>query len=329
MNGKTIAVTGGAGFIGSHTVEGLLREGYRVRCLVRPGRTSPPWLDVIPIDILPTDLFDPASVLRSLEQCDAVVHIAGVTRARRRKDFFRGNVEPTRNLLKAAKDLGSIRSFCLISSLTAVGPGSAGRPVDEETPCRPITSYGASKLEAEQACKEYADAIPIVILRPPAVYGPRDRDILHMFRWIKFGIMPVMGSRSKMLSLIYVAELARAISLVLKSPEAAGRTYCVADKHPYPYTELVSVAAGLLGKSTFSVPIPRPILYAIAGATQAVSWMIPRPSVVNVDKVRDLVTDYWTCSAGRIEKELGFRTEIEAPVGLRRTLEWYRQYGWL
>jgi nucleoside-diphosphate-sugar epimerase len=252
-----------------------------------------------------------------------------VTRASRRKDFFEGNVLPTRNLLQACKDLGSVAKFCYLSSLTAVGPGTSGTPVNEETPCRPITAYGASKLEAELACRSYSDSVPVVILRPPAVYGPRDRDILHMFRWIKVGIMPIMGPSTKVLSLIYVTELARAITTVVASRAAEGRTFFVGDPTLYRYADLVSLSASMLGKTTANLPIPRPVLYAIAGVTQAVSWVFSRPSVVNIDKVRDLITPYWTCDPGKIEREVGFATRIHAEEGLRRTLDWYRSEGWL
>ncbi|MEX2115264.1 MAG: NAD(P)-dependent oxidoreductase [Bacteroidota bacterium] len=326
---KTIAITGGTGFIGSHTVEALLREGYRVRCLIRPGRSTIGWLKGLPVETLPVDLLNRTDVRSALAQCDGVVHIAGVTRAKRRKDFFTGNVEPTRNILLACKELGSVKQFCYMSSLTATGPAEAGHPVNEDSPCRPLTAYGASKLEAEKVCREFGDMFPVVILRPPAVYGPRDRDILHMFRWIKFGIMPVMGPSTKTLSLIYVTELARAITVVLKSDSSGGRVYFVGDKTPYRYSDLVSITASLLGKSTFNLPIPRPILYGIAGVTQAISWLLPQPSVVSIDKVRDLVTPYWTCDPGKIERELGFRTEIGAHEGLQRTLDWYKAQGWL
>lgn len=326
---KTVAVTGGTGFIGSHTVEALLQEGYRVRCLIRSGRNGTGWLKGLPVEIRHVDLLDGSAVRSALDQCEMVVHIAGVTRAKRRRDFFEGNVEPTRNLLLASKELGSVKQFCYMSSLTAVGPAVDGKPVSEDSPCRPLTAYGASKLEAETVCRGFVDLFPVVILRPPAVYGPRDRDILHMFRWIKLGIMPVMGPSTKMLSMVYVTELARAVTAILKADPPRGGTYFVGDPNPYRYSDLVGMTAGLLGKTTINLPIPRPILYAIAGATQAVSWLLPQPSVVNIDKVRDLVTPNWTCETGNIERDLGFRTEIGAREGLQKTLDWYKAEGWL
>ncbi|GJQ21999.1 MAG: epimerase [Bacteroidia bacterium] len=325
---RTVAVTGGTGFIGSHTVEALLERGYKVRCLVRPGRATLGWLEGLAAHATPVNLFDRDAVRSALEGCEAVVHIAGVTRARRRADFFRGNVESTRAVLAASRDAGSVRSFCYISSLTAAGPSPAGAPVTEDSPCRPITSYGASKLEAERVCRSYEDAFRVIILRPPAVYGPRDGDILHMFRWIKFGFVPVMGPREKMLSVIYVTELAHAIVCALESAPA-GSTYFVGDPEPYAYSTLAGIAASLLGKRTRNLPVPASLVYVVGAATQAVSWLLPQPSVVNIDKVRDLLAAHWICSTLKMRQELGFTPKVQAQEGLRRTLAWYREKGWL
>lgn len=177
-------------------------------------------------------------------------------------------------------------------------------------------------------CRTYEDAFRVIILRPPAVYGPRDGDILQMFRWIKHGLVPTMGPADKMLSLIYVVDLARAIVSVLQSG-SAGSTYFVADRNPYFASELVNIAADLLGKKARNLRIPTPVVYSVAAITQAVSWFLPRPSIINIDKVRDLLAAHWTCSAEKIHRELGFATEVGPREGLARTLTWYRNQGWL
>jgi nucleoside-diphosphate-sugar epimerase len=240
-----------------------------------------------------------------------------------------GNVDVTRRLLAATKKSGDTRKFCYISSLTAVGPSADGTPLTENSECRPITSYGESKLEAERVCKEFSADFPVVIVRPPAVYGPRDSDILDMFRWIKFGLMPVIGSRQKTMSLIYAPELARAIGLATTSQRADGETYFVADEEQYGFSELVDIVARLFGRPAIRLPIPKALVYSIAAATQAVSWILPKPSVVNIDKVKDLLTPHWVCNPTKIQRELGFTTAVQAEEGLRRTLDWYREQKWL
>lgn len=326
--GSIIAVTGATGFIGSHTVEALLARGYRVRCLVRPERADLKWLRESAAEVLRVRLNDEAAVRRALTGCDAVVHIAGVTRAKRRQDFVRGNVELTNTLLAASRDAGTIRTFCFMSSLTAIGPSPAESPATEDTPCRPITAYGSSKLQAEQACRAFEDHFRVSILRPPAVYGPRDGDILHMFRWIKFGLLPVMGNEYKLMSMLYVADLARAVVSVLES-DRKGSTYIVSDPDVHSYHDLAETAASLLGTRIRRLPVPVPLVYLIAGATQAVTWLLPNPSVVNLDKVRDLLAAHWICNPEKIRRELGFSTEVRPREGLERTLAWYRGNGWL
>jgi len=283
----------------------------------------------LPVEIISTDFFDSETLTRNLQGSDFVVHIAGTTRGRRRKDFFRGNVEVTSRLLEAARNAGGIRKFCYISSLTATGPSVDGRPVDESSECRPITPYGESKLEAERVCQNYSGDLPVVVIRPPAVYGPRDSDILDMFRWIKFGLVPVIGSRHKTLSLVYAPELARAIGIATISERASGETYFVADEECYDFSRLVDITAGLMGKRAIRLPLPDFLVYSIAAATQTVSWILPKPSVVNIDKIKDLLTPHWVCDPGKIQRELGFTTAVQAEDGLRRTLDWYRQQRWL
>jgi nucleoside-diphosphate-sugar epimerase len=150
-----------------------------------------------------------------------------------------------------------------------------------------------------------------------------------MFRWIKFGIMPVIGPRHKTLSLVYAPELARAIGIATLSERAYGETYFVADEEQYGFSALVDIVARLLGKRTISLPLPNFLVYSIAAATQAVSWILPKPSVVNIDKVKDLLTPHWVCDPGKIQRELGFTTMVEAGEGLKRTLDWYQSQGWI
>jgi Nucleoside-diphosphate-sugar epimerases len=204
-------VTGGTGFIGSHTVEQLIAEGFHVRCLIRPHQTNLRWLQGLPVDLVKGDLLNSASILKSIEDAEYIIHIAGTTKAKRKSEFFTGNVTTTNNLLLAASQLKHLKKFCFISSLTAVGPSPTGIPLNETAPCHPITAYGKSKLEAERLCKNYSEKLPIVIIRPPAVFGPRDTDILEIFKWVNHGLKPILGSSAKTLSLVYAPDLAKGI----------------------------------------------------------------------------------------------------------------------
>jgi len=322
-------VTGGTGFVGSHTVEHLLQLGFRVRCVVRPERRNLGWLEGLPTENVYAHLHDAISLQEIVGGIDFLFHIAGVTKAKRSKEFFEGNVHATRTLLEAAAKQRTLKKFCLVSSLAAVGPSNDGTPLDESAPCRPITEYGRSKLQAEETALSFANQVPMTIIRPPAVYGPRDRDILELFRTAKWGFRPVLGPKDKTLSLIHVTDLARALVSATISDKTGGKIYFAADDRPYTYSELYDELSSIVGHSVVALPIPDSILYGLAAGVELVSRAGPRPAVLSIDKARDLIQRHWVCSGARLRKEVGFSTNIEIKAGLRSTYDWYETRGWL
>ena len=273
--------------------------------------------------------YDVDSLKEAIGTVDYVLHIAGVTKARKPREYNDGNVLSTRNLLEAAAANPNLKKFCFISSLTATGPSADGTPVDENTPCNPITTYGVTKLAAETICQLQVNRIPLVILRPPAVYGPRDHDGLEIFQWASRGYIPAMGSKQKIVSLIYGPELARAIVEATISDKTTGETYFVADPQSYSYCELMEKTAIMAGKKPKTILFPKWLLYGLAGISEAVSVFQSKPAVLNIEKVRDLVQKHWVCSPRKLEEHIGFRPQVSIEDGLRRTLEWYKEYGWL
>ena len=324
-----ILLTGATGFIGSHVAERFVREGHTVRCLVRPGRRLPPWLQDPRFEIVEASLTDLRAVMSAARGVRTIIHLAGVTKAKREADYHRGNVDATSTLLEAAARLPALDRFCFISSLTVAGPSPDGHLLDESEPEHPITAYGRSKLDAEQLVRAAATHLPISIIRPPAVYGPRDRDTLEMFRWVRYGISPVIGGPNKSLSLIHVHDLVEAIRLAAFDPRAVGRTYYAADPEPHLFAELMSLIAAIVGRRPIRVHFPEALLYGVAGLVEAVSWFGPKPAVLSIDKARDMTQDHWICSTRRISEELGFRAGTQLDHGLRTSYEWYLQAGWL
>jgi len=322
-------VTGGTGFIGSHTVEHLLQKGFSVRCLVRRFREGLGWLEGLPVDVVRISLFDVDALKDATREADYIIHVAGVTKARRHRDFFEGNVTTTKNLLEAASASHRLKKFCLISSLTAAGPSKDGTPLDESAPSRPVTSYGISKLQAETLCQLHAKKIPIVIIRPPAVYGPRDRDVLELFRWLRRGIKPILGDPRKTLSIIYATDLARAIVDATVSDRTAGETYFVSDGAVYRYADIVERLAKMMERRTFTLRAPAPVVYTIAGLTELLSAFSSTTPVLNIDKARDLIQPHWVCSPKKIQEHIGFKSCVSHEEGLQWTFEWYKKHGWI
>ncbi len=279
--------------------------------------------------MVPGDLLHPQSFESAIRNVDYVIHIAGVTKAKLPSEYFKGNVIATRNLLDISSRLPNIRKFCFVSSLTAVGPSIDGRAPDERAVCRPITSYGRSKLEAEEACREYRSTLPLVILRPPTVYGPRDTDVLELFRTAKFGIQPSVGSKNKTLSLLFGPDLAEAIVEATISEKTAGNTYFVADPRIYELSRIFDIIADLVGSRSRRLRLPASLVYSAAVVTEFISFFGPKPAVLSVDKARDLAQDHWVCSPEALRRDIGYVAKTPAVEGLQKTYSWYRTSGWL
>ncbi len=301
-----------------------------MRALARPSGTNLEWIGHLPIEIVNGNLLDPPSSLEpAIRDVDYVIHIAGVTKAKRQKDFFLGNVVATRNLLQLASRVNNLKKFCLLSSLTVVGPSLNGTQVDEDTTCNPISSYGRSKHQGEQACLAYGKSIPIVILRPPTVYGPRDKDVLELFKTTKLGLQPSIGSTNKTLSLVYGPDLAEAIVDATVSEKTAGKTYFVCDPFVYSQTRLFDILAHLVGRKPLRMKLPPSLVYSVAAIVQGVSFFGPKPAVLSIEKARDLLQDHWICSPEKIKRDIGFTAKTPADEGLQMTFQWYKEHGWL
>jgi nucleoside-diphosphate-sugar epimerase len=307
----------------------LLTEGFHVRCLIRPNQTNLRWLQGLPVDLVRGNLSNSESILKCIEDVEYIIHIAGITKAKYQSEFFTGNVTTTNNLLLAASQLKHLKKFCFISSLTAVGPSSTGMPVNETTPCHPITAYGKSKLDAERICKSYSEKVPIVIIRPPAVFGPRDTDTLEIFKWVNHGLKPVLGSSAKTLSLVYAPDLAKGIIRATFDERTTGETYNIADPTIFTFSFIIDYLATLIHKRTIQVHLPKGLVYSMAGITQFVSYLGKRPAVLNIEKARDLLQKHWVCDPRKIQEHIGFQTSTSIYDGVNKTFTWYKDKGWL
>ena len=325
-----VFITGSSGFIGSHLVEALHAKGYTLRCLVR--RTSNlSWIKHLPIEYVYGDLFDQELLQQAVRDIDIVYHLAGITKARTAEEYFQGNQVATRNLLNAVIDSRSaIKKFVHVSSQTVVGPSLHGAPVDESVPFHPITTYGRSKMEAELECLRVQEKIPITIVRAPAVYGPRDKDVFEFFKAMSRGLQPMIGFNNKSVSLVHAKDLVDGMILAGENEKSAGQTYFVASERYYNWKEVGEVTARIMEKKfVLRLRIPEFLVYAIAGVSQFVGAIQRKPVVLNIEKARDIVQDAWTCSIAKAKRDLGYTESFTLEEGIRNTVHWYRQQGWI
>jgi nucleoside-diphosphate-sugar epimerase len=328
MSKETILLTGATGFIGSHLAEALLADGHQLICPVRnPDLLR--WLKGLPVELVKADLSQPGQLGDIPARCSVVVHVAGITKAPARQSFFQANALAVRNLLlQCLPHARGIKRVTILSSLAAIGPAPLGGAVDENTPPRPVSWYGKSKLAGEMYARRFSTRLPLTILRPCVVYGPRDRDMLTFFKLAARGIRFVVGT-GKRLSMIHVYDLVRATIMATCLPRAAGKTYMVANPEPYWWDELVDRVAATLGKRCLTLRLPDQVALAAGGLASLVQRFTHTPSMFNSDKARETAQKCWVCNTARIERELGFAPLVETQKGLEETARWYKQQGWI
>ncbi len=286
-------VTGATGFVGSHVVDALLARGHRVRCTVR--RTSDlAWLAGKPHEAVEGDLRDGRALDRAMEGVDAVYHVAGVLSAASLAKYRAGNWQATKHVCDAAVR-ARVRRLVQVSSLAATGPSNGRPPVDEETPCAPISMYGRTKLDGEREAWRHRDAIEVAAVRPPAVYGPRDRGLLDMFKLLGSGVRPAIGG-PKRLSIVHVEDLARGIVEVGEHPRAAGEVFFLCNERTHSFDELMGFILAGLGRGAVRVPVPDRVVRLLGRVAEKALPLLGKGGLFSHDKAVEMTQRAWTCS---------------------------------
>jgi len=328
VSGPLAVVTGASGFVGSHIVDELLRQGASVRCLLRPT-SSTRWLDGKPVEITRLELRDGERLEASVRGADWIVHAAGLTHARSPREFHEVNVGGTERMLRAASAAGDrLQRFLLISSQAAAGPAVEGKPVTETERPDPVSHYGATKRRAEELTMLLKETLPVVAIRPPAVYGPRDDSLLRVFTAAKWHVLPILREGGRF-SLIHAEDLARAVHLALTHPRAVGQVFFASEPDVTGYRELGDLVRRSM--KTWAVPVKPPDIALQAGALVGEMWgsLRNRAPFLSREKLREISSGDWICSSAKIRSELGWTPTIPLAVGIERTAAWYREAGWV
>ena len=270
---------------------------------------------------------NPADLHQSLAGISHVIHCAGATRARNNTEFYEVNQQGTRNVVEAVNANAAVQRLVHISSLAASGPSSPGRPRREEDAPQPVSEYGKSKLagelEVQNSCRP-----DYVILRPPAVYGPRDVEFLRLFKAVKNHLCPKPCPRQE-LSLVFVLDLARCAVNCLDSRAVSRKTFFVACEEMLNAGLMAQEIASLMRTWTLPLPLPIFVLWLVCLGQQSQTWLTGKPNILGLQKFAELRAPGWTCGSSRLEAETGSRCPTRFREGAAQTLAWYREQHWL
>ncbi|MCM2267629.1 MAG: NAD(P)-dependent oxidoreductase [Elusimicrobiales bacterium] len=316
MNGKTVAITGGTGFIGTALARLLLARGYGVRIFTR--RIPEKRVEGAQYSEVSFDSKD--SLKAACEGADFLVHMAAVLFSRSRAGFEKVNVQGTANLVAAAAALPKPpEKFVYISSLAAGGPSPAGAPRTEETPDAPVSEYGRTKLGGEKEVQRLPPFIRRTILRPPIVYGRNEYAVSKIAHWVKKGFMVNAGAAGSF-NFVYVEDLAAAVITALENPATDGNTYYVCENRAYPWQDFIAMLAAAMGvKMPFMVNLPAPLLGLLGLVYEAVSWAGGAEPVFNRDKAKEGAAPNWTASSSRWEKDTAWPGWTPLAEGIKKT----------
>ena len=304
---RTIALTGATGFIGGALAKHFIYTGWKVRALVRPT-SDRKRLNGINVHWVEGNLDDVESLRRLVHKAGAVVHCAGTVRGQSEKQFNQVNVAGVARLVHAAVEQHPLPRFLLISSLAAREPH--------------LSPYASSKRQGEQILAASCGEMPWTAFRPSAVYGPGDRELLPLFRWVGRGIAPIIGSKDARFSLLYVDDLAAAVRIWLEKSTQPGDVFELHDGRPngYSHRELIQIVAGMYSRRPLHIKIPAFLLNFLAVLNQTSAKAIGYQPMLTPGKVRELRHVNWVCDNQKLSRETGWKPQVPINEGLRRAL---------
>ncbi|GAA4090465.1 NAD(P)-dependent oxidoreductase [Mucilaginibacter panaciglaebae] len=326
---EKVLITGASGFVGYHLITEALQNNLEVYAAVRKNSKTGHlkdfnieyvYLDYSDVDALKAEL--------SEKQYSYIIHGAGVTRAISETEYNKVNAEYTANLAQAALVLGdTLKKFVLISSLAAIGPlKTLPGIITEDSYPNPITAYGRSKLLAEKMLKA-VNGLNYTILRPTAVYGPRDTGIFIFFKQVSNCLEPYIGNIEQKLSFIYVTDLAKAAVNALHRGDR--KTYNLSDGNFYDRHELGTLTKTILNVKTLKFHLWVNFVKLIAGISEKVSSLRNTAPILNLEKLEELIAVNWSCSNELAKQDLGFDPQYPLAEGLKETLQWYKDNKWI
>jgi len=317
-----ILLTGANGFVGSHIAETLVEAGHQVTCIVRKT-SNLKWLAPLPVIYEYGDLSDRKFLEICVQNTDVIVHCAGAVRAMDKAGYFKSNVDNTVNVCEAVlKANPSLKKFIFISSQAAMGPADASGPRRIDAKENPVSDYGESKLAAEKEIKKLLEnKISYTILRPAAVYGPRDKDIFIFFNLVHKHLRPFTLAK-RILQLVYVKDVAKAVAASIDNSKSDNKIFYLAEETPYTWADVSKTIAKAMDRKTIPLPLPD-FVFKLAGfIAQTISGITGKPAVLNSQKITEMLQEYWTADTAPSKDGLGMEYST-LEIASKITYNWY------
>lgn len=328
-----VLITGASGFVGYHLTALASLSQFEVHAAVRKSSKVDDIKDFVDQFVYPN--FESVEELKELllaNQYDYIIHAAALTRAKSEADLIKVNVGYTLNLVRAAFSAGvHIKRFVFVGSLAAIGPVAfdALQPIDETSDYHPVTAYGRSKRQAELALKAEFSTCPISIIRPTAVYGPREKDLFVLFQTLNSGLDAYIGNNPQKLSFIYVKDLVQVIINACTYDQQGFQVYNITDGQTYNRYEMADIFQNLMHKKAFRVHLPLWVVKKVAQLFEFAYRRSPNIPVLYAERLNELTAENWICSIDKAQQKLDFKPQYNLKSGLEETLNWYKKNKWL
>lgn len=320
-----ILVTGANGFLGSHIVQRLLQNHYQVICLVRK-ESNKRWLNEIlnDVELRYSDFLYPETLKGNFDDIDVVIHAAGLVNTFDWHNFYLVNFLGTKNILKASVESKTVKKFIYISSHTASGPSLTDDVKNENSIAKPVSHFGKSKLLAEEEVIKYISRFNIVILRPTVIYGPRDHNLLPLFKLAKQGYFVRFGDLNRIINLCYINDFVEGVLKTLDCNLCSGEIYYLGGENQYFY-EIKDSLSKVTGKKVKDIVLPKFMTISVTLLYEIISRISKKTFPLNKDRVIDLIQKNWGITIEKAKRDLNYSPQVTLLEGLTATFEWYQK----
>lgn len=325
-----ILLTGASGFLGTHTARELLKRGHHVTALVR-STSKVDLLKKMNLNFVEGSLPQEKSLEKALEGVDVVVHVAGIIKAFSEEDFFEVNAHGTEYLVREILSLAlRPKLFLHISTIAVHDPGRDGPDFCLPAPdCHPLSQYGRSKRAGELALEGLRNHVPTLVLRPPVLYGPGDRELLPLFKACRAGWVPVYEKGTNRFSVCYVEDIARAIAVLTEWLPKENEIFCLDSGEIHTWKTITLTLGEILKRSPRLLTLPDFAFSGAAWISQTIAKISGHPEVFTLDKMREIRQNSWVCGHEKLKARTGWKPELRFLEGARRTLRAYEEAGWI